>query len=229
MAALGTTVGFFLGYELESTACYLFSLGFAVFGSVLFAFLRLLRWKIPQEGLIGMVYVVSAAFGILLLGKSHEGAEHLKYLLVGHLLTVSPRDIFYMIFLYGGIGVLHFIFHKRFWQVSHDSIEANRLGTNFLLWDFLFYLTFSLVVTTSVATAGVFLVFSYLVIPVLTAVLLSNTFPGQLLWGWGIGAGMSFVGMTLSYFIDTPLGPVIICALGAAFTAVAVVKTLFRR
>src|SRR5262245_20184943 len=88
VAALGTTVAFLLGFELDGNTAYLFSLGFALVGGVLFALTRGIEGKVPQEAIIGIVYAVSSAASILAVSHAPEGAEHIHYLLVGSLLTV---------------------------------------------------------------------------------------------------------------------------------------------
>ncbi|MCP3678479.1 MAG: metal ABC transporter permease, partial [Deltaproteobacteria bacterium] len=89
VAVLGTTVGIMMGYEASSAGAYLFSLGFIIFGAVLFAISRFEDGRVPQEAIIGIVYVVSTAAAILLLDRTPHGLEEMKAMLVGSVLFVS--------------------------------------------------------------------------------------------------------------------------------------------
>src|SRR5713226_2221205 len=78
IAALGATVAFMLGHPAQSPATYAYSLAFTLFASVLLAFTRAWATRVPQEALIGVIYVVAAAVSILLIDRAPQGAEHLK-------------------------------------------------------------------------------------------------------------------------------------------------------
>ncbi|HKK20296.1 MAG TPA: metal ABC transporter permease, partial [candidate division Zixibacteria bacterium] len=77
VAALGTTLAFLLGFDLNGNTAYLFSLGFAILGAVLFAISRGVEGKVPQEAIIGIVYAVSSAAAIMAVSHAPEGAEHI--------------------------------------------------------------------------------------------------------------------------------------------------------
>src|SRR5580765_927505 len=139
VAALGATIGFALGFDLHGRAAYFFSLGFTLLGAAVFAFTRAKKSKIPQEAFIGIVYAVSAAAAILVMDRLPEGAEHIKDILVGNLLAVSPHDVVKMAVLYSFIGVLHWFWRKPFLAISTNHDEAFETGYNVRLWDFLFY------------------------------------------------------------------------------------------
>ena len=156
-----------------------------------------------------------------------EGAEHIKHLLVGNLLTVTPREVVKMAGLYSVIGFLHWRWRKPFLAISADPDEAARSGYNVRLWDFLFYATFGFVVTSSVSIAGVLLVFSYLIVPSVAAMLFCEQVPARLAIGWSMGAIVSLVGMYASYRLDLPTGAAVICVFGAALCLMAIFKKTF--
>jgi zinc/manganese transport system permease protein len=165
IAALGTTVAYLAGYDLHSNTAYLFSLGFTFLGAAIFAMSRSHRkTRIPQEAIIGIVYAVSAAVAILVMSKATQETEHLKEMLVGNILSVSWREIFKTAALYALVGFFHYIFRRRFLLISMNEDEAVRQGLNVRFWDFLFYMSFGFVVTSSVAIAGVLLVFCFLIV-----------------------------------------------------------------
>ncbi len=215
VAALGTTIAFLAGYDLHGQAAYLFSVGFTLLGAAVFAFTRTKHGKIPQEAFIGIVYAVSSAGAILIMDRLPEGAEHIKHILVGNLLAVSPHEVIKMAVLYSFIGFLHWMWRRPFLMISTQHKEAEKLGLNLRLWDFLFYATFGLVVTSSVAIAGVLLVFSFLIVPPVTAMLFYEKVGVRLAFGWTMGLVASFIGIYGSYKWDTPTGATVVCAFGA--------------
>src|SRR5438552_6790934 len=165
IAALGGTVGYLAGYDLHSTAAYVFSLAFTMLGAAIFAFTRVHRkTRIPQEAIIGIAYAVAAACAVLVMSKATRETEHLKEMLVGNILAVSWPELARTAALYAGIGAFHFVFRERFLTISTHEEEAERRGWNVRFWNFLFYASFGFVVTSSVAIAGVLLVFSFLIV-----------------------------------------------------------------
>ncbi len=228
VAALGTTVAFLAGHGFHGPLTYWWSLGFTILGAGVFTLTRLYNTRIPQEAFIGIVYAVSAAGAILVMSKAPEGTEHLKDMLVGNILIVSWREIGKILLLFIGVGVFHWLLRKRFLLISLEPEKAVAQGVKILLWDFLFYLSFGIVVTFSVAIAGVLLVFSYLIVPVVCATLFSSGFWTRLFIGWGMGSVVSAVGVTLSYFLDLPTGATVICAFGGALLLCSFLKALLQ-
>lgn len=228
VAALGSTIAFLCGYDLHGRGAYFFSLAFTLLGAGIFALSRSKRTRIPQEAFIGIVYAVCAAAAILIMDRLPEGAEHIKHILVGNLLAVTPAEVGRTAALYSAVGLAHWLWRRPFLAISTDPAAAARAGWNLRLWDFLFYATFGLVVTSSVAVAGVLLVFSYLIVPSVTAMLFSDRVGVRLAIGWTMGAVVSAVGMLASYRFDSPTGATIICTFGAALALLAAARGLLK-
>ena len=227
VATLGTCVCLWLGHEADDPHNYYWSLGFTLAGALIFTFTRPThRTRVPQEALIGIVYVVAAAAGILLLSKSPHGREELQKTLVGDLLTVSWKEIWTTAVLYAAIGIVHFIFRKQFFKLSFDPHRASAEKDAVRWWDFLYYALFGLVVTSFVQIGGVLLVFSYLIVPAVCASFLARNLPVMLLIGWLTATVASFAGLYASYRLDLPTGAAIVCALGLALMLVACVAKL---
>jgi len=222
MAALGATVGLLIGYDLGDWMTYLLSLGFACAGAVIFSLSRQKKEKIPQEAIIGIVYVVSAAAAVLVLDRAPGGAEHIRSLLVGNILTVSPEELSSTAFLYSIIGLFHWVFRRPF--LTHTFIPEAVQKKSIYLWDFLFYLSFALVVTSSVRLAGVLLVFAYLVIPAVVSLLFTENLGKRLALGWAIGGVSSLLGLWASYYFDLPTGAAIVTAFGFILIVLYFVK-----
>jgi zinc/manganese transport system permease protein len=204
IAALGATVAFMVGHPAQSLATYAYSLGFTMLAAVLLAFTRAWATRVPQEALIGVIYVVAAAASILLIDRAPQGAEHLKQILTGNILTSGLGEIAVIVPLYLAVALVHFLLRRK----------LAKSGS--LLWEFVFYATFGMVVTSSVALAGVLLVFSFLIIPAAIGVMYASTLPGQLAIGWIAGILTSAAGFAASFAFDLPTGAAIVCAFGAA-------------
>ena len=225
IAALGTTVAYLAGYDLHSDAAYLFSLGFTFLGAAIFSVSRVHRkTRIPQEAIIGIVYAVSAAVAILVMSKATQETEHLKEMLVGNILSVSWPELGKTAVLYSLVGVFHFVFRDRFLLISLNEPEAERRGWNIRFWDFLFYMSFGFVVTSSVAIAGVLLVFCFLIVPAVTAMLFSEKLGVRLAIGWTMGVVVSAGGVALSFVMDLPTGATIVGTFGLALVLLAGVR-----
>jgi len=223
VATLGTCVCLYLGHEPDDPHNYFWSLGFTLAGALVFAFTRAgKRDRVPQEALIGIIYVVAAAAGILLLSKSPHGKEELQRTLVGDLLTVTPQEIGRTAALYAVIAVVHFIFRRQFIKLSFEPDHAERGGLNVRFWDFLFYALFGLIVTSFVQVGGVLMVFSYLIVPAACGTYLAGSLGARLVIGWCVATLASGSGLYASYQLDVPTGAAIVCALGVALLAAAV-------
>lgn len=230
IAALGTTIGYLLGFDLHSDAAWLCSLGFTLLGAALFAFTRPHRMtRIPQEAIIGIVYAVSAAAAILVMSKATQETEHLKEMLVGNVLSVSWRELAKTAGLYALVGLFHWRFRDRFLLISMHEAEAVRRGWNVRGWDFLFYASFGFVVTSSVAIAGVLLVFCFLIVPSVAAMMFSERLSRRLAIGWTMGAAVSAAGVALSFVLDLPTGATIVATFGVALVLLAAARAAFVR
>src|ERR1700675_3766523 len=118
IAALGATVAIVAGMDPPGRGSYWISFGFTFLGAAIFALARSRRGHIPQEAFIGIAYAVASAMAILLMSKATGETEHLKDMLVGNILAVSRPEVIKTPLLYSGIGLFHFLFRKKFLQIS---------------------------------------------------------------------------------------------------------------
>lgn len=229
IAALGATYATTLGYDpaTDGFAISLFSLAFTFVGAGAFAIARMRKEKVPQEAFIGIIFAAASAGAILILSKSATGGEELKHMLVGDVLLVSLKSVVEMALLYGSIGVFHIIFRKKFLTISMDPEVARASGINIHLWDLLFYMSFGVVITKSVAIVGVLLVFSYLVVPAVIAQMWSSTVKGRLLFGWLVAVLASTAGIVWSFYSDYPTGPAVVVML-ALFLVISSISYYFK-
>ncbi len=225
IAVLGASIAIIFGFEMDSTQGYFISLTFTLIGAALFALTRFKKQKIPHEAIIGIVYVVSSALMLIVLNFSEEGTEHIRQSLVGNILLVSPVEVLKIFVIYAVVGFIHFLFRKQFYLISESPKLAFEQGLNVRGWDFLFYATFGLIVTSSVKVAGVLLVFSFLVIPAVCAMMLAENLKRRLVLGWIIGILGSIIGLVVSYFFDLPTGASVVCVFGVLLIFLALVKS----
>lgn len=213
MAALGVALGVVLGREHDEAGSYLLALGMTFVGAALFAWLRGRSRTVPLEAFIGIVFATAQALVFLVLEKSPSGPEHLKETLVGSLFTVDPAHIGRVAVLYAIVGAVHFALRKPFFEITRDAEAAEKRGRRVFWWDFLFYATFGLVVTSSVQIAGVLLVFGFLVIPAVAGLMASTRTGPALAVGWAFGFACSVAGLLASVQWDLPAAPSILVTL----------------
>jgi zinc/manganese transport system permease protein len=232
IAALGAAIAILLpitGGDPHAPVVYWVSLGFTFIGAAVFSTVRGQRARIPQEAIIGICYAVASAAAILAMSKATSESEHLKDMLVGNILAVSWGEVAETAGLYGAIGIFHYIFRKKFLAISLDHEKAVAQGLSVRFWDFLFYASFGFVVTSSVAIAGVLLVFCYLIVPSVAAMLYADTVGRRLAIGWTMGTIVSAIGVYLSLVLDLPTGATIVCTFGIVLALMAAVRPLIRR
>src|SRR5438045_5375699 len=229
IASLGAAIAVWQGYDAHDPAIYWMSLGFTLIGAFIFAMIKGQEAKIPQEAIIGISYAVASAAVILTMSKATGEAEHLKDMLVGNILSVQWPEVWLTGGIYILIGAFHWIFRKRFLEISMDAKAAAARGISVRFWDFLFYASFGFVVTRSVAIAGVLLVFCYLIVPSVGGMLFSGKIGPRLAIGWVMGVVVSMLGMYFSVRWDMPTGATIVCTFGVALVVMALVRPLVRR
>jgi len=221
VAALGLTLALLAGHPLQSDAAWWYALTFAVGAALLFAVTRVRRAPIPQEAIIGIVYAVSAALSVLVVDRAPQGAEHIKQLLVGSILTVTGGEVASLAALYALVGLVHWLARRPLLAIS---LAPDATGARVVAWDALFYASFAVVVTSSVRLAGVLLVFSFLVVPAAVAALLAQGVGSRLAIGWTVGAVVSVAGLFASYRWDLPTGATIVAAFGGALALTAAAR-----
>jgi zinc/manganese transport system permease protein len=234
IAALGGTIALLMpasGGDPHAPIVYWISLAFTFLGALVFSTIRSKRARIPQEAIIGICYAVASAASILALSKATSESEHLKDMLVGNILAVSWGEVGKTALLYGAVGVFHYVFRRQFFAISLDHRQAGHAsaqGLSVPFWDFLFYASFGFVVTSSVSIAGVLLVFCYLIVPSVAAMLYADSIGKRLAIGWSMGTLVSALGVYLSLKLDLPTGATIVVTFGLVLIIMAAVRPLIQ-
>jgi zinc/manganese transport system permease protein len=229
IASLGAAIAVWRGFDPHEPAVYWMSLAFTLLGALIFAMIKGQRAHIPQEAIIGITYAVASAAVILTMSKATGETEHLRDMLVGNILSVQWPEVWLTAGIYVVIGLFHWIFRRRFLEISMDPRGVAARGISVRLWDFLFYASFGLVVTRSVAIAGVLLVFCYLIVPSVGAMLWASRIGPRLAIGWLMGTVVSALGMYFSVLWDLPTGATIVCTFGASLVVMALLRPLVVR
>jgi zinc/manganese transport system permease protein len=228
IAALGASVGALVGLELGTRGSYSVALAFTFLGAAVFALTRTRteEHRVPQEAIIGIAYAVASAATVLIMDRSPHGTEHVKDLLVGSILWVTWDKVVLTAALYAAVGAFHWFARRRFLAISFGSDVAGQ--HNVRLWDFLFYVSFGFVVTSSVQIAGVLLVFCFLIVPSVAAALWAKEWKRRLVIGWVFGTVVSVVGCVVSYVWDLPTGATVVVVFGVALMLLAATQVLRR-
>ncbi len=230
IAALGASVAILLpgtDGDPHGPSVYWISLAFTFIGAAVFSTIRSRRARIPQEAIIGIAYAVASAASILAMSKATSESEHLKDMLVGNILAVSWPEVLHTALLYLAVGAFHFVFRRRFLALSaahHRGVPPEIENARF--WDFLFYASFGFVVTSSVAIAGVLLVFCYLIVPSVAAMLYAERIGPRLAIGWSMGTIVSALGIYLSVWLDLPTGATMVCTFGIVLIVMGLARRL---
>ena len=194
IAGLGVIAADALGLPEGGVAVQAAAISAALLGAWLLTWTEK-RAAQQQEALIGVLFILAACAGILLLAGNPHGGEHLKDLLVGQILWVNATQLAW---LSGVTAVL---------LAALASGWVQRLGR------FGFYGAFALAVTSSVQLVGVYLVFSSLIVPALA----TRAHSGRKRYAiaYAIGALGYALGLALSALFDLPSGAVVVWTLAA--------------
>ena len=203
VAALDITIAILAGHTVDSQAAYWYALAFSFSGAVLFAMACRYEHEIQQEVVIGIVYAVCAALGVLALDRAPQGVEHIKQILIGSILTVRADQVAQLALLYSVVGAVHWLLRRPLIQASFHPKQPSSAR---FVWDVVFYASFAVVVTSSVRIAGVLLVFSYLIVPASIAGLLAKGIFQRLVLAWVLGVLITAIGLAASWAWDMPTG-----------------------
>ncbi len=226
MAALGATSAFIFGISPDSTAGYMLALAFTIVGAAILSLTRTADSRIPHEAIIGILFVVATAAAILVADRAPRGSEHIQQLLAGSLLWVRWPTIGRIALVYAVIGLIQYALRDRFMTISFEPESAFARGWRLKWWDFLFYVTFGMVITLSVPVAGVLIVFTFLVVPTVVAFMFTQNKLHLALISWGVSALAVAAGLVLSYTYDFPTGPVIVVSFAGVLLVAAALKRL---
>jgi zinc/manganese transport system permease protein len=211
VAALGVSFAFLMGEDPHGLNARLYTFGATLTAAFAFAGLRRIPGKTTREVIIGCVYVVATALSIVILSRSSQGMEELKFLFNGNILWVRWQEISVLAGIYIALAIFHVIYRKRFYALSFSTEEQRAPG---FLWELLFFASFAIVITLAVNVAGVLLVFAFLIIPAFSASLVAKSLVSRMALGWCLGLLGTITGLWLSFNADLPVGATVVSVLG---------------
>ncbi len=204
ISSTGFAVGILLEWNPVATA-----LALTMAGVVWFAF-NLNSKRIPQDSSLALGYTIAAASAILILSKHPKGDADLMGLLFGNILTITSDQIYILLAALIVIGSIHLLFYKEFLFISFDPEMSETMGLKPQLWNVMFYITVGILISLAIKSAGILLVFGLLVIPPITAILITERMNRIFIWSVAIAIVSVPAGLYLSFTQDIPSGPTII-------------------
>ena len=213
ISSLGVAFAAFVGSGLTSIP-----LIFTLSGALLMSFINIRDKRLKQEAVIGILYAFTSALTVLLISKTAHGDSDIQEVLFGNILSVSWQQISAMGIVFGAILLVQLIFFKKFFQLT-ESFEngVNHLIGIFNVWNFLFYISIGLAIVFAVRINGVIPVFSYLIIPAVSAIMLTKNKTAVLIIAMIISIIGGFFGLNFSFHYDFPAGSSIVVVLGGIF------------
>jgi zinc/manganese transport system permease protein len=227
IAALGAAVGVLFGLEPHGIQAYGASLVFVLLGAALFSATKAKAQDVPREAVIGIAYAVAAAACALAFSKAPGAAEKIQDMLLGNILFATPRDVGLVLAVSVVVGAFHLIFRRNFLLISQAPDQAAQRGLSLAAWDFLFYASLGLVVVSAVGVVGILLVFAYLIIPGVCAMLLKPSMSARIAVAWVLGGLGTFLGIYLSVALDLPTGATMVCTFAGVLAMVAAIRAIW--
>jgi zinc transport system permease protein len=185
----------------------------ATVGGVVFFTVTGTRRRVPPDSALGLSYVVAGAVGVLLIAKA-AGADVHDLFIQGNILGITTRDLAILLAVAVGVLAVHLLLYKEFLFVSYDPEMAETLGFSTRRWTFMLYLTIGIMIAVAMRSAGVLLVFNFLVTPAVTGLLMGRNMRGVFVWAVVSGLVAALSGFVLSVPFDLPTGPAIIAVSG---------------
>jgi ABC-type Mn2+/Zn2+ transport system permease subunit len=224
ISSLGVAFAAFIGTGLTSIP-----LIFTLVGALLMSFINIRDKRLKQEAIIGILYAFASALTVLLISKTPHGDSDIQEVLFGNILSVSTDTIKLIGIIFAGIALVHIVFFRKFFALtkSFENGENHLVGL-FNIWNFLFYISIGLAIVFAVRVNGVIPVFSFLIIPAVSAILLSKNYSVVVIIAMFISVLASFLGLNFSFNYDFPAGSSIVAVLGGIFILASVISIIKR-
>jgi zinc/manganese transport system permease protein len=222
ISSLGVAFAAFIGTGLTSIP-----LIFTLAGALLMSFINIRDKRLKQEAIIGILYAFASALTVLFISKTPHGDSDIQEVLFGNILSVSWGQISTIGIVFGIIALLQLVFFNRFFGLtkSFENGENHLIGI-FNIWNFLFYISIGLAIVFAVKINGVIPVFSFLIIPAVSAIMLTKNNFAVFIIALIISVLASFFGLNFSFHYDFPAGSSIVAILGVIFILASAYKML---
>lgn len=223
ISSLGVAFAAFIGSGLTSIP-----LVFTLAGAVLMSFISIRDKRLKQEAIIGILYAFSSALTVMLISKTpNNDADMMGEVLFGSVFSITTEMLKMLAIVFGGIALVHIVFFKKFYKLteSFENGDNHKIGT-FNIWNFLFYISIGLAIVFAVKANGVIPVFSFLIIPAVSAIMLTKNRYMVIVFAVLISILGSYFGLTLALKKDFTGGPSIVAVLSGIFVLTAIYKLI---
>ena len=214
IAALGTMIGFLIGFAEESFSVEAVSMILTLVVISFFALTKFEKQRIPQEAIIGIIYGLSLGIAMLFAEYIPGGSNYITKTITGNILWCTWDHVISCFLTFAVIGIIHIFLGKYFIKISESKDKLPFSYKKVRVLEVVFYITFGIVVVKAVPIGGIFLVFTLLIAPTSIATLFTRQWKYRFIWSWLIGIIGSVAGMIISYNLDISNGPAIVCILG---------------
>jgi len=224
ISSLGVAFGAFIGSQGS-----IIPIAFTLVGAFLMSLINIRDKRLKLEAIIGILYAVASALTVLFISKTPHGDSDIQEVLFGSILSVSWQQIGVVGIVFGAIASLHLVFFRKFFSLTEqfENGAAGHIGV-FNLWNFLFYISIGLSIVFAVKIHGVIPVFSFLIIPAVSAIMLSRKTGTVVIIAIVISILASFFGLDFSFHYDFPAGSSIVAVLGIIFALVSAFSIIKR-
>ncbi|MBK9982260.1 MAG: metal ABC transporter permease [Saprospiraceae bacterium] len=225
ISSLGVAVSDYMGYGKT-----IIPIAFALTGALLMSLINIRDKRLKVEAIIGIIYAVASAATVMLISKTPHGDSDIQEVLFGNILSVDWAQIKLVGIIFGAIGLVHFIFYKKFYLLT-ESFEDDETNTEaiafrknklFRLWNFIFYISIGLAIVFAVRTSGVIPVFSFLIIPAVGAIMLAKNNLRVTIFAVIISLVGAYFGLFVSFHYDFPAGSSLVAVLGGLFLLISI-------
>lgn len=217
ISSLGVAIAAYLG-----TGTTWIPIAATLVGAFLLSLIKIEDKRLKQEAIIGIIYAICSAATVLLISKSAHGDSDIQEVLFGNILAVSWGQITTLAIVFGILGLLHFIFRKKFFELTkkYEENRGDEVGL-FNFWNFLFYISIGLAIVFAVEVGGVIPIFAYLIIPSVCGIMISTSNTIVISSALVLSVLGGFFGLNMSFNYDFPAGSSIVAVLGVLFILVS--------
>lgn len=220
ISSLGVAFAAFIGTGMTSIP-----LIFTLVGALLMSFINIRDKRLKQEAIIGILYAFASALTVLFISKTPHGDSDIQEVLFGNVLSVGWDKITTIGIAFACIGIVQLVFFRKFFSLTKSFENGdNHLVGIFNVWNFLFYISIGLAIVFAVKINGVIPVFSYLIIPAVSAIMLSKNNVAIFVISVIISIIASFLGLNFSFHYDFPAGSSIVAVLGGMFILASIYR-----
>jgi len=204
------------------------ALGAAVAAALLIGWVRL-KWQTQEDTMIGALWAIGMAVGILFIAKTPGYQADLMSYLFGNILLVPKESLWFMAALDAVLMSMVGAYHRQFLAVAFDEEFARLRGIPVTFFYLLLLVLVAITVVLLIQVVGLILVLALLTLPAAVAGHYVHSLSAMMLLATLLGSAVSTLGLALSYVLDLPTGPTIILLAGGVYVVAALSSRAFAR